>query len=63
MGITLPLDKMTVAGKLEAMEALWNDLSQNPKNISSPEWHGQVLQNREEDIKNDKDKLSDCGKE
>jgi hypothetical protein len=31
MGITLPLDKMTVAEKLEVMEDLWNDLSQNSK--------------------------------
>ncbi len=59
MGITLPLDKMTTAEKLEAMESLWNDLSQTPANIPSPEWHGEVLRKREDDIKNGKDQFSD----
>jgi len=59
MGITLPLDKMTVAEKLEAVESLWDDLSQNPANIPSPEWHGKVLKNREENIKNGKEEISD----
>ena len=58
MGITLPLDKMTIAEKLEAMEILWNDLSQDPKNIPSPDWHGEVLRKREADIKNSKDHFS-----
>jgi len=50
---------MTTAEKLEAMESLWNDLSQNPENILSPEWHEQILRKREEDIVNGEDKFSD----
>lgn len=59
MGITLPLDKMTVAEKLEVMEALWNDLSQNSEDVSSPEWHEDVLMKREQAIKNGEEKFSD----
>jgi len=28
--ISIPLDKMSLAEKLEAMEAIWADLSQTP---------------------------------
>jgi Putative addiction module component len=37
--VTLPLDKMTVAEKLRAMEMLWADLSRNEAQIESPAWH------------------------
>jgi hypothetical protein len=47
MGITLPLDEMTISEKLEVLDQLWNDLSRNPENIPSPEWHGEELQIRE----------------
>lgn len=46
MKATLPLDQMSIAEKLEAMEVLWEDLSQNG-NIPSPEWHRKVLEERE----------------
>lgn len=59
MGITLPLNKMTTAEKLEAMESLWNDLSQNSEDFSSPEWHEDVLMKREQAVKNGEEKFSD----
>lgn len=62
MGITLELDKMTTAEKLEVLDAVWNDLLKNSENVPSPEWHGQVLASREEDIKNGTDKFSDWDK-
>jgi hypothetical protein len=40
---TLPLDEMTVAEKLQLMEVLWEDLSKNPADLPSPEWHKEVL--------------------
>jgi hypothetical protein len=40
---TLPLDQMTVAEKLQLMEVLWEDLSKNPDDVPSPEWHKDVL--------------------
>jgi len=39
---------MTLEEKLQAMEALWEDLSRNPDNLESPAWHEDVLREREE---------------
>ena len=46
MEATLPLDKMTVAEKLRAMEMLWADLSRNEVQIESPAWHKKILKSR-----------------
>jgi hypothetical protein len=46
MSIELPLDRMTLADKLEAMEILWADISRKPDAMPSPAWHRQVLQER-----------------
>lgn len=46
MEIALPLDKMTVAEKLRAMEMLWADLSRNEAQIESPAWHKKILKQR-----------------
>jgi hypothetical protein len=50
---------MTVAEKLEVIDLVWNDLVNNSENVPSPEWHQQVLNVREEDIKSGKDKFTD----
>jgi len=44
--IELFLDKMTLADKLETMEALWADISRKPDALPSPAWHRQVLEER-----------------
>ena len=59
MEATLPLDKMTVAEKLRAMELLWADLSRNEAQIESPAWHGDVLRDRESRIKSGEEKFLD----
>jgi hypothetical protein len=59
MEATLPLDKMTVAEKLRAMEILWADLSRNEAQIESPAWHGDVLRDREVRIKSGEEKFID----
>ena len=46
MSIDLPLDKMTLADKLEAMELLWADISKRPGQLPSPAWHKDVLDER-----------------
>jgi hypothetical protein len=43
MQIHLPLDQMTIADKLAAMESLWADLSRRPNDLPSPDWHRDVL--------------------
>ncbi|MCA1658618.1 MAG: addiction module protein [Verrucomicrobiaceae bacterium] len=40
---TLPLSEMSVAEKLQLIEVLWEDLSKNPDDIPSPDWHKEVL--------------------
>ena len=46
--ISIPLDKMSLAEKLEAMEAIWADLSQTPSQVPIPDWHREVLKTRRE---------------
>jgi hypothetical protein len=45
--ITLPLDKMTVAEKLDLIDLIWADLAKDPDDIPSPAWHGEHLSNVE----------------
>jgi len=59
MEATLPLDKMTVAEKLRAMEMLWADLSRDEARFESPAWHEDVLRDREEKIKAGKETFMD----
>jgi hypothetical protein len=51
MSFTLPLEQMTTAEKLQAMEALWADLSRDEANVPSPSWHEGVLKEREARLK------------
>lgn len=55
--VVLPLDKMTVAEKLEIIERIMDDFSRNAENIPSPAWHEDVLRQREEDLKNGTDRF------
>ena len=50
MELALPLNEMTVAEKLQAIEVLWDDLSRNPEDIPSPPWHEDVLAARQRQI-------------
>ena len=59
MEATLPLDKMSVAEKLRAMEMLWADLSHNEAQLESPAWHEEVLRDREARIKSGKESFID----
>ena len=47
MAANLPLDQMSFEEKLQAMEALWEDLSREPDRIESPSWHEDVLKETE----------------
>lgn len=50
MAISLPLDKMTAAEKLQALEEIWDSLCRTPADVPSPTWHGDVLKNREKNV-------------
>jgi len=47
MATTIDLHEMTTPDKLRLMEALWQDLSTNESEVASPEWHGDVLAERD----------------
>lgn len=53
----LNFEKMTTAEKLSIMEKLWNDLCTNPESIPSPEWHREVLETREQLIREGKEQF------
>ena len=46
MSLESMLSALTPNEKLAAMDILWRDLSATPTQISSPDWHGDVLANR-----------------
>jgi putative addiction module component (TIGR02574 family) len=50
MDISLPLDKMTSLDKIAMIEKIWDDLCRDPESISSPTWHKDVLEARENEI-------------
>ncbi len=55
----LDVQSMTVVEKLEAMEMLWDDLCRNAGELESPAWHEKILQAREEQLRQGKDKFED----
>lgn len=52
-------DKMTIPEKLAAIELLWDDLCRIPKAVPSPQWHGNVLAEREKSISDGDASFSD----
>ncbi len=59
MSIDLPLDRMTLAEKLETMERLWADISRNSFDVPSPAWHKDVLDERRRLVAENKLKFLD----
>jgi putative addiction module component (TIGR02574 family) len=57
--VDLPLSKLTFAQKLALMEALWDDLAGHEKTLKSPDWHEEVLKDREKAIAAGKASFSD----
>jgi hypothetical protein len=57
--MTLNLERMTTEEKLKAMEMLWDDLCRKAPDFSSPSWHEDVLKEREQRIRDGKDKFVD----
>jgi len=47
MPTTIDLQEMTTPDKLRLMEALWQNLSTTGSEVTSPEWHGEILAERD----------------
>jgi hypothetical protein len=52
MATMLQIDQMTLEEKLRAMEDLWDDLCQREEDVPVPQWHKDLLDERERLINN-----------
>lgn len=43
---TIPIESLSTADKIMLMERLWDDLSRRPSDVVSPDWHGDILDDR-----------------
>jgi Putative addiction module component len=59
METTPPVNLTSVAEKLRAMEALWAGSSRDEAQFEPPAWHGDVLHEREENIKTGRESFMD----
>ena len=57
----LPLNEMSVEEKINAMEAIWENLSANPEAIESPAWHEEELRVREARVESGETKIRRLG--
>ena len=60
---TAEIQKMTTSERLEAMESLWDSLIHDNSDMKSPDWHSQVLKDRELKIKQGKSEFIVTGKQ
>ncbi len=59
MQLAIPLEKMTTADKLKALEEIWSDLQRTPDEVPSPAWHADVLRAREARVKEGSSRFQD----
>ena len=57
MNTVLDIGSLTRTEKLRAMEELWVDLTQTEDSYPSPDWHGDVLRERDYALKAGKDEF------
>jgi hypothetical protein len=50
----IALNNMTIEEKIQTMETIWEDLCKTAESVISPEWHINILNEREEQIKSGK---------
>jgi len=43
-----PIEEMTPSQRVELMEELWKVISRRPEEVEPPEWHQEVLKEREQ---------------
>ena len=62
MSANLPLHEMSLEEKLQAMEALWEDISREPDRIESPGWHQDLLKGTESRVQSGEATFADWEK-
>lgn len=56
---TIDVETMTIEEKLQAIEALWENLCRQPEGIPIPAWHVQLLEEREARVKSGEEAFED----
>ena len=56
---TLQIEKMSRTEKLQAMEAIWADLSKAESEVESPAWHADVLRETEARVAAGQERIAD----
>ena len=62
MELAIPLAQMTIAEKLRALEEIWSDLQRTDEQVPSPAWHADVLQARENRVREGSSQFDDWAK-
>ena len=57
--VNLPLSEMTVAEKLDLIEAIWDDVTKDEQSLEPPSWHADVLRDRQKALEAGKAKVCD----
>jgi len=55
----LPIETFSLAEKLLLMERLWEDLSRRPSDVPVPDWHGDILSERQAAVREGRTSLVD----
>ncbi len=55
--LVLPLERMTVAEKMDVIDRIMTDLSRNSSSVPVIDWHGEMLRQRERDLKDGTDEF------
>lgn len=55
--LVLPLERMTIAEKMDVIGRVMDDLSRNSSAVPVIEWHGDLLKQRAEDLKSGADRF------
>lgn len=55
--LVLPLERMTVAEKMDVIDGIMDDLSRNSTSVPVIDWHGEMLKQRAESLKNGSDRF------
>jgi hypothetical protein len=59
MGSSLPLDGMSIEEKIKTMEEIWDDLVSHADSVPSPDWHKDILEDREKKLKEGVEEIID----
>ncbi len=59
MAARIPLDGMSLEEKIQAMESIWDDLCAHADQLHSPDWHGDLLAQRQAALDGGQDSFED----